>query len=514
MPSLSEDIASLLATDGPLRAQEIASRLRKRAWPGLDKSDVNRVVYSDSRFRTDERYGGNWSLAPTDRPASMPLSRETIATPSAPQIRLYRWQAEAHQAWVESGRIGIVEAVTGTGKTTVGVVAARECLGRGGQVLILVPTIELLRQWCQVLQNEIPNQKCGLIGDENRDGWRDARLLISVINSAASREDLAPHSRNSLLIADECHRYGTAAWANALRSRFGERLGLTATYERSDNGIEDHLEPYFGDVVYSYDFADARQDSVVAPFKVALIGAAFSPSERIRYSDASERARTARRKLITGYGVVESPFGEFMREVVRLSNSGTRGEGIAAGTYLKAFRDRAAVLAETQSKMDAVRGLVPLIAGRRTLLFTESIASAEGLTRLLTTEHIAASTVHSGVDPVDRRRRLNDFAEGRSRALVAPRVLDEGIDVPEADLGIVLATSHSRRQMIQRMGRVLRRKRDGRVAAFAIVFVEGTSEDPDEGAHEAFLEVAMEAASECQSFRGQNAASMARGFLS
>ena len=66
----------------------------------------------------------------------------------------------------------------------------------------------------------------------------------------------------------------------------------------------------------------------------------------------------------------------------------------------------------------------------------------------------------------------------------APRVLDEGVDVPAADLAVIVGASRSRRQMIQRMGRILRRKSDGRLARLAVLFVEGTVEDPAAGAHE------------------------------
>lgn len=97
--------------------------------------------------------------------------------------------------------------------------------------------------------------------------------------------------------------------------------------------------------------------------------------------------------------------------------------------------------------------------------------------------------------------------------MTAPQVLDEGIDVPAADLGIVLGASHSRRQMIQRMGRVLRRKPDGRPARFAIVFVEGTTEDPALGAHGAFLDEVTAVADEVVTFPIGAAADEVSSFL-
>lgn len=86
----------------------------------------------------------------------------------------------------------------------------------------------------------------------------------------------------------------------------------------------------------------------------------------------------------------------------------------------------------------------------------------------------------------ERSTLFESFKAGKLKAVVAPLVLDEGVDVPEADLAVILASTKTKRQMIQRMGRVLRKKEDGRLARFALLFVEGTSEDPGSGAHEDF----------------------------
>ena len=92
------------------------------------------------------------------------------------------------------------------------------------------------------------------------------------------------------------------------------------------------------------------------------------------------------------------------------------------------------------------------------------------------------------------------FKSGDLSVIVAPQVLDEGVDVPEADLAIIIATSQERRQMIQRMGRVLRKKKDRRRARFAILFVQGTSEDPEHGAHREFLGEILDVADEVKLF--------------
>lgn len=87
-----------------------------------------------------------------------------------------------------------------------------------------------------------------------------------------------------------------------------------------------------------------------------------------------------------------------------------------------------------------------------------------------------------------RTEKLRSFGQGKLKVIAAPRILDEGIDVPEAEIAVVVSASQSRRQMIQRMGRVIRKKEDGRGARMIMMYVEGTSEDPNLGAHEAFLD--------------------------
>jgi RNA polymerase primary sigma factor len=100
----------------------------------------------------------------------------------------------------------------------------------------------------------------------------------------------------------------------------------------------------------------------------------------------------------------------------------------------------------------------------------------------------------------EREQILADFEGDRFEVVAAPKLLDEGIDVPAADLAAILATSRSRRQMVQRMGRVLRRKEDGRIARIVVFFVEDTIEDPSRGSHEDFFDLILPAAEDVRRF--------------
>jgi superfamily II DNA or RNA helicase len=178
-----------------------------------------------------------------------------VEEPAVPgEIELYDWQREALEEWEDYGYKGVVQAVTGAGKTRVAIAAAADVLRDGGKVAILVPTIDLLHQWKReaerlLIQTLRLNVSIGILGDRRTSNLSRCDLLLSTVQSAC-RDYLLPDSVpghvESLLVADEVHRYGSASWALALEPSFDRRLGLTATYERSDHGCEDYLDPYFG----------------------------------------------------------------------------------------------------------------------------------------------------------------------------------------------------------------------------------------------------------------------------
>ena len=135
-----------------------------------------------------------------------------------------------------------------------------------------------------------------------------------------------------------------------------------------------------------------------------------------------------------------------------------------------------------------------------TLFFTQTIAGAEAICNELKQVDISAATIHSGLKPQERYSAFLGFHEKRIQALTAARVLDEGVDVPEADLAVIVSASKTRRQMIQRMGRVIRVKADGRKARFVFVYVANTSEDPSNGAHDEFWNEVLSVATSSEHF--------------
>jgi superfamily II DNA or RNA helicase len=416
-------------------------------------------------------------------------------------FELYSWQSDALSAWHDQDRKGVIEAITGAGKTMIGLVAAWKELESGGTVQVLVPSIVLLNQWAELLSIHIPDKQIGRLGGGERDRLTDVDVLVSVINSAREVE-ADSGGRHALIIADECHRYATLRNSRALdEDVFESRLGLSATYARTDDGHLDLLDPFFGGTCYEFGYSDALRNEVTAHFKVSLVAVDFDDEERSVYSESDEQARRHRSWLINNAGVRPEPFGLFMQDVSALAEGGHEEGTVRSRGYLHAFNTRRRILAETKSKLELLDDLVPAIeSADKTLVFTETQVSSEEAAEKLESWGIRAAAIHAQVPLEVRKQLLSDFARGSISVLCAPRVLDEGVDVPAADLGVILAASHSQRQMIQRMGRLLRRKSDGRLARFVISFVRDTSEDPNTGAHETFLEKITEVADQVAFF--------------
>ncbi|MFQ3315377.1 MAG: RNA polymerase primary sigma factor [Candidatus Poriferisodalaceae bacterium] len=401
---------------------------------------------------------------------------------------LYRWQLQALASWLRCGRRGIIEAVTGAGKTNVAIQAAADAHRRGLFVLVVVPSRVLMEQWSASLKRALPDCVIGRLGDSFSDRADDCDVLVTTRHSASAKKPLPPGDRDGLIIADECHGFGGATLRKSLIHEYQERLGLTATLERSDDAVEKTLVPYFGGVCYRYDFGQAIADGVCAQPRVAFVAVPLASEERTEY-DLTEASLVAARQILRDIpDMPQDPFSAFLAAVSYLSEHDAGPNGKAAKTYLEAFSKRREIVATSRSKYEVLSKFAPIIVDASgTLIFTQTVKAANHainrLDPLLSIEIITGDTARS-----ERETILTDLRHGKLDAVAAPRVLDEGIDVPDANLGIVVNASRTRRQMIQRMGRILRLKQQGVGARFVVLFASDTLEDPTASERDGFME--------------------------
>jgi superfamily II DNA or RNA helicase len=392
--------------------------------------------------------------------------------------QLYRWQLDALVSWLRCGRRGVVEAVTGSGKTDLAIAAITDARRRGRFVLVVVPSRVLMEQWCTRLADALPGVRLGRLGDSGTDGSADCDVLVATRHSAAAYKPVPPEGAGGLLVADECHGLGGGTLRRAMLPQYEERLGLTATLERTDDAVAELLIPYFGGICFRYGFEQAIADGVCAAPRVAFVGVELSIEERTEYRATEQQLVGARTHLRRVGGMPLEPFGDFLAAVSHLAERDAGADGRAARQYLDAFSKRRDIVAQTSGKYELLGRLAPAIRDAHgALVFTETVRAANHainrLDPLVSIDLITGATARR-----QRRDILDDLRVRRLDAVAAPRVLDEGVDVPDADLGIVMSASRTRRQMIQRMGRILRRKRAGVAARFVIMFATDTLEDP------------------------------------
>ncbi len=486
----------VLEREGAVGTDRLLRAVRAKGGHGVGRAALERALDADPRLTRTEVLGRRrWELAgsppgPGAQPDGAPAAAEPDTRAALGALELRAWQAEALAAWSRTGS-GVVEAVTGTGKTRLSIAACRMILDRGGVVVVLVPTLELLDQWQAEARRLLPDVDVGRLGGGGQDDLFSHRILVATPHSAGDVPLDLPPGRPGLAIADEAHRYGSPTWAQALPDACALRLALTATYERGDDGVAEVLEPYFGEVVFRYRYDRAVADGTVAPFSIALAAVDLAPDEQVAYGAADDRVRRLHRELVVGLGMPAEPRA-LLRAVAAVvadaqgaDNPGR--QAAACREYLARVRQRREIAATSAAKLEVVRAAAPALSRSRCLVFSDTVEQAEHAAGALAMAGVSAETVH-GELPAERRRiRLAQFRRGRIAVLVAPRVLDEGIDVPDADVAVVLAAFRARRQLVQRLGRVLRRKSDGREARLVLAYARGTAEDPDKGGHADFL---------------------------
>ena len=326
---------------------------------------------------------------------------------------LWAWQAEALDAWHQAGCRGVVEAVTGAGKTMIGITAAFEAFRQGIKVLVLVPTAELQTQWQQRLMDTLPQADVGTLGNGRRDSLNSCDILVAIINSA-TRAALLSEQSQGMLIADECHRYAAKTFAKALRSEFSYRLGLTATYQRPDNANAAVLDPYFGGVVFQMWYDRALRDGVIAQFDIAFVGVTLSNSERSQYQEASSKVSKLGMSLKNKLDLQHAPFEQFMGTVQALAGKRHDRSPVVfmARKYLEAVVKRQRILTNAKNKMKVLDGIAPIIAeSKGTLVFSQTVDSSTQAAQRLQRAGIATKAVSSGSKAHERRGAMQLFSQ-------------------------------------------------------------------------------------------------------
>jgi superfamily II DNA or RNA helicase len=361
------------------------------------------------------------------------------------------FQTEALAAWRAAGGRGVVVLPTGSGKTHVAVLAI-DAIRRS--TLVVAPTLDLVRQWYDLLRATfaIP---VGVVGGGDHDVQP---LTVTTYDSAyLHMEHLG--ARFGLVVFDECHHLPGPTYALAARlSLAPHRLGLTATPERAD-GRDAELDALVGPTVYRRDIGELAGE-YLAEYETVQVDVELEPDERLEH-DAERALYLA---FVSKNGIrLGSPrgFGEF------IMRSAQSMEGRRA---MRAYRRQRQLAFAASGKLAYVEHLLDRHRDDRALLFTQDNATAYRVARRFLVPVITHQT-----KVTERSDILASFTEGKYGAIVTSKVLNEGVDIREANVAIVLSGSGSVREHVQRLGRILR-KRDGKRAVLYELVTTRTAE--------------------------------------
>ncbi len=358
-------------------------------------------------------------------------------------------QKAAFDAWVGGGSRGVCVMPTGSGKSFLARMAI-EKISRS--TLVVVPTIDLMIQWTRQLE-EAFGIEIGMLGGGSKE-VRD--ITVSTYDSAVIHMEFIG-GRFGLLIFDECHHLpGPVNRLAALFSIAPYRLGLTATPEHQQEQV---LYDLVGPKLYEIHI-DELEGSVLAPYEIESIPIELTEEEALEY----EQTRAI--------------YTSFLRsENIDFRNNGAWGQFIVrcftvkgGRAVFRAFQRQKEIARTSRNKLNMLWKILQSHPGERTIVFTADNDTAYTLGRRF---YLPVITHHTKA--VERKEMLDRFRDGTYTVLVTSKVLNEGIDVPEASVGVILSGSGSTREHVQRLGRILRPSA-GKTAKLYELVSSGTAE--------------------------------------
>lgn len=364
---------------------------------------------------------------------------------SMPTLRSY--QSEAVERWNESGKQGILEMATGTGKTRTAIACIKQMLDMpdGTPILVIIacPYLHLVRQWTRELENYgIKSREVHSAASSSRthmlkyirrlnDKIMNSLVLVTTHDTFAS-EGFIDHVRQckvkSLVVADEVHRLGAKNLSKGLINTYKNRLGLSATPKRyfDDDGTNRIFE-YFNGVVYEFGLEKAIEEGYLSSYELFPHAAYLSSDEMVAYGKHSQQIAIEYAKEKPDYGLLDN-----------------------------LMMKRARIVRDARSKMDKFEEILATVDDLDHCLVYCSDKQIEDVKSTLRRSGITYHAFTYEEDQDMRDKLLVEFARGNIGVLVAIKCLDMGVDVPSTKTAIFLASSRNPAEFVQRRGRILR----------------------------------------------------------
>ncbi len=361
-------------------------------------------------------------------------------------------QAEGVETWAATGRRGVVVLPTGTGKTFLAVLAIAKV---DRPALVVTPTLDLLRQWHGQLTDYFRTE----VGAVGGGDYAYRPITVTTYDSAYIHLERWA-DKYGLLIFDEAHHLPGATYMTTAQGSLAPfRLGLTATPERADGG-EQLFPELIGPIVYRKEIAELSGD-YLAEYTTRQVYVDLTKDEMAEY----QRTREIYRTFVAERGITFGGTNGWQRFIFEASRS---PDGWAA---LRAYRAQKTIERSASGKFEALEDILAKHAGERALIFTADNATVYAIAR----RYLVPAITHQ-TKVKERKQILSRFHSGEYAVLVTSQVLNEGVDVPAASVGVVLSGSGSIKENVQRLGRILRKYGDKQATLYEVI-ARGTAEE-------------------------------------
>lgn len=356
--------------------------------------------------------------------------------------------------WLGNNCKGGLAAITSFGKTRTAI----KCALQSGAVstTIIVPTKDLRKQWAiQLKEWNVPNHH------------------IYIVNTAANL-----HIKTDLLILDEAHTVGMANWFQLSwkNASFNKLLWLSATPERKDNN---HLDLFkMGKKLMSITYQEALENGWISDYTMYNVGITLTNEEQLTYNKIDLSLEQLYKEMHNFFpkNVVDIEYikkkafeiaGEFLS--TKDWNKGKLGK-----QYYNLIGQRKTLLYNAENKLVKTVNYIKKNVDKKILVFSQSQDFADKLQVALGDICV---TIHSGLSDKFREENLIKFRDKRTkvRVISSVKALNEGIDIPELDVGICVAGTSSKKDGVQMLGRVCRLYGD-KHSLFFNLYIKGSQD--------------------------------------
>ena len=382
------------------------------------------LTYKGRRFKSDEKKDGFVKKSRND------------------------YQKEALNAWARQGFKGSVIAATGFGKTRVAVLSIGYSLDeledKDIRCLVLVPTVQL--------QEQFPKEF-------KKWGYEDYLDRIDFVCYASAHKLEGKHYH--VVVCDEIHLGLSPVYRQFFeKNTFDRLLCLTATIPE-DPQYRMHLVN-LAPICFRITLDECVDAGFVADYKIFCIGVPLTKEEKDMYDECQ--------KLFVKMKMALGNYDSFTKAQAILNGRMEGNKGVAA-QYMNAVRGRRKVVQEAVSKIAFAKQVAKFYKKEKVLTFggtnkfTDSVAEA-----------LAGESYHSGRTVKQREKLLDKFKSGELKVLCSTKALNQGMDVPDVGIGIIVGLESKSLPMIQRLGRIIR-KDGAKIGRIFIFYVKDSQEE-------------------------------------